>query len=131
MRSPRRVRAHIGAVAAREAAATEVADYPESGTEVLRRAGAPGPAEVGDPEGARVADTEFREVFHSRHGAFGQQWVEEGGREIVGPVAPIHSFARRFAARVVSRGVIASCLVVGCGGAGAPRDQRGTTLSIE
>ena len=67
------------ALAAREAAATEVADYPESGAEVLRRSGASGAAVGQGPEGALVAETEFREIFYSRHGAFGQQWVEEGG----------------------------------------------------
>ena len=66
-------------LSAREAAATVVADYPESGAEVLRRPGSAGAAVRGTSESALVAETEFREVFYSRHGAFGQQWVEGGG----------------------------------------------------
>ena len=75
-------------LAVREEAATEVADYPESGVEVLRRTDASSPVEMGGSEGSLVAETEFREVFYSRHGAFGQQWVDGGEARWLDPLLP-------------------------------------------
>ena len=65
-----------------------VADYPESGAEVLRRPGSAGAAVRGTSESSLVAETEFREVFYSRHGAFGQQWVEGDGARWLEPLLP-------------------------------------------
>ena len=60
----------------RAVAASVRADYPESRAEALRRS-APGSSVVA--ELSLVSETEFREVFYSRHGAFDRQWVEGGG----------------------------------------------------
>ena len=55
---------------------------------MLRRSGSASDVGVGSVEVALVAETEFREVFYSQHGAFGQQWVEGEGARWLDPLLP-------------------------------------------
>ena len=77
------------------------ADYPESGAEALRRS-APGSSVVA--ELSLVSETEFREVFYSRHGAFDRQWVEGGGARWLDTLLPATPVVGATSVSALSRG---------------------------